>query len=268
MSQTCQEQASVGSVPRLSTETMGRCCFCYQHASHWPNASADRFPWTPVVLCERERQKGGDAVFGRRILPDAERSRADISLPIHRRTGSSARSQAKTPSAARGYRRSRASKGTATQAGQGGTGGNSGLTGRFRNGPGASRPKQAGAARERRRSPLERLDAARAAMAQRKDVQPEWVITTFGTLVDGLKAATTSPDTSLIPPRSASSDPGPQVNIGILQRLGFVQTGKMLGDELGWSEAWVPEPGRRLFFIIDLKLLDRSEVTGSHRTLD
>src|SRR6476659_4977405 len=36
-------------------------------------------------------------------------------------------------------------------------------------------------------------------MAQRKDVQPEWVITTFGTLVDGLKAATTSPDTSPIP---------------------------------------------------------------------
>jgi hypothetical protein len=34
-------------------------------------------------------------------------------------------------------------------------------------------------------------DAARAAMAQRKDVQPEWVITIFGTLVDGLKAATT-----------------------------------------------------------------------------
>ncbi len=108
-------------------------------------------------------------------------------------------------------------------------------------------------ARQRRRSSLERLDAARAAMAQRKDVQPEWVITTFGTLVDGLKAATTSPDTSPIPPRSASSDPGPQVNIGILQRLGFVQTGKMLGDQLGWSEAWVPEPGRRLFFIIDLR---------------
>src|SRR5258707_15493618 len=80
-------------------------------ASHWANASADRFQWTPVVLCEHERRKGGDAVFGRRILPDAERSRADISLPIHGRTGSSARSQAKTPSAARGYRRSRASKG-------------------------------------------------------------------------------------------------------------------------------------------------------------
>src|SRR5258708_14220315 len=28
---------------------------------------------------------------------------------------------------------------------------------------------------------------------------------------------------------------------------------KMLGDQLGWSEAWVPEPGRRLFFIIDLR---------------
>src|SRR5260221_9540280 len=97
----------------------------------------------PVVLCERERRKGGDAVFGRRIVPDAERSRADISLPIRGRTGSSARSQAKTPGAARGYRRSRASKGTATRAGQGGTGGNSVLTGRFRIGPGGSRPKQA-----------------------------------------------------------------------------------------------------------------------------
>jgi len=57
-------------------------------------------------------------------------------------------------------------------------------------------------------------DAARAAMAQRKDVQPEWVITTFGTLVDGLKAATTSPDTSRIPHRSASSDPGPGKTMG------------------------------------------------------
>src|SRR5260370_38347878 len=108
-------------------------------------------------------------------------------------------------------------------------------------------------ARQRRRSSLERLDAARAAMAQRKVVQPEWVITTFGTLVDVLKAATTSPDTSPIPPTSTASHPGPQVNIGILQRLGFVQTGKMLGDQIGWSEAWVPEPGRRLFFIIDLR---------------
>ena len=108
-------------------------------------------------------------------------------------------------------------------------------------------------ARERRRSSLERLDAARAAMAQRKDVHPEWVITTFGSLVDGFKAATTSPDTFPIPPRSASSDPDPQVDIGILQRLGFVQTGKMLGDQLGWPEAWIPEPGRRLFFIIDLR---------------
>src|SRR6266576_1422943 len=74
------------------------------------NASADRFQWTPVVLCEQERQKGGDAVFGRRILPDAERSRADISLPIHGRTGSSARSQAKTPSAARRGRQRDCSK--------------------------------------------------------------------------------------------------------------------------------------------------------------
>src|SRR5258706_15935524 len=38
-------------------------------------------------------------------------------------------------------------------------------------------------ARERRRSSLERLDAARAAIAQRQDVETEWVITTLGTLV-------------------------------------------------------------------------------------
>ena len=44
-----------------------------------------------------------------------------------------------------------------------------------------------------------------------------------------------------------------QVDIGILRRLGFVQSGQMLGDQLGWSEAWIPEPDRRLFFIIDLR---------------
>ena len=41
--------------------------------------------------------------------------------------------------------------------------------------------------------------------------------------------------------------------MGILQRLGFVKSGKMLGDQLGWSEAWIPEPERQLFFIIDLR---------------
>jgi hypothetical protein len=38
-----------------------------------------------------------------------------------------------------------------------------------------------------------------------------------------------------------------------LQRLGLVQAGKMLGNQLGWPEAWIPEPKRRLFFIIDLR---------------
>jgi hypothetical protein len=108
-------------------------------------------------------------------------------------------------------------------------------------------------ARERRHKSLQRLEAARTAMTQRKEVQPDWVITTFGSLVDGLKAGTISPDPSPIPPRTTSSDPDPQVDIGILQRLGFVQPGKMLGDQLGWSEAWIPEPERRLFFIIDLR---------------
>jgi hypothetical protein len=108
-------------------------------------------------------------------------------------------------------------------------------------------------ARDRRRRSLQRLEAARTAMTQRKDRQTEWVITTFRPLVDGLKAATISPDPSPLPPTTASSNPNPQVDIGILQRLGFVKSGKMLGDQLGWSEAWIPEPERRLFFIIDLR---------------
>jgi hypothetical protein len=108
-------------------------------------------------------------------------------------------------------------------------------------------------ARDRRRRSLQRLEAARTAMTQRKDRQTEWVITTFRPLVDGLKAATISPDPSPLPPTTASSNPNPQVDIGILQRLGFVKSGKMLGDQLGWSEAWIPEPKRRLFFIIDLR---------------
>src|SRR6516164_9971253 len=106
---------------------------------------------------------------------------------------------------------------------------------------------------ERQRRSSEQLAAARTAMTQRKDVQTEWVITTFRSVVDGLKAGTVSPDPTPIPSRTTSSNPGPQVDIGILQRLGFVKSGKMLGDQLGWSEAWIPEPERRLFFIIDLR---------------
>jgi hypothetical protein len=40
--------------------------------------------------------------------------------------------------------------------------------------------------RERRRRSLQRLEAARTAMTQRKDTQAEWVIATFRSLVDGL----------------------------------------------------------------------------------
>jgi len=113
--------------------------------------------------------------------------------------------------------------------------------------------KKRARARERRRRSLERLEAARTAMTQRKDVQTEWVITTFRSLVDGLKAGAISPDPSPLPPGTPSSNPDPKVDIGILQRLGFVKSGKMLGDQLGWSEAWIPEPKRRLFFSIDLR---------------
>jgi hypothetical protein len=56
-------------------------------------------------------------------------------------------------------------------------------------------------ARERRRKSLDRLEAARTAMTQRKDMQADWVIKTFGSLVDGLKTATVSSDSPPVPPR-------------------------------------------------------------------
>src|SRR3984957_17210640 len=41
--------------------------------------------------------------------------------------------------------------------------------------------------------------------------------------IDGLKAGTVSPASSPIPPRTTSSNTDSQVEIGILQRLGFVK---------------------------------------------
>jgi len=117
------------------------------------------------------------------------------------------------------------------------------LTG-FESGPMRRDQNRRAHARDRRRRSLQRLEAARTAMTQRKDRQTEWVITTFRTLVDGLKAGTISPDPSAMSPRTTSSNPDPQVDIGILQRLGFVKSGQMLGDQIGWSEAWIPEPER------------------------
>ena len=105
-------------------------------------------------------------------------------------------------------------------------------------------------ARERRRRSSQRLEAASAAMTQRIDTPAEWVITTFRGVVDGLKAGTISSAPSPIAPKT---NPDAQVDIGILQRMDLVQPGKMLGGQLGWPEAWIPEPNRRLFFIIDLR---------------
>src|SRR5215468_10540575 len=105
-------------------------------------------------------------------------------------------------------------------------------------------------ARERRRRSSQRLEAASAAMTQRIDSPAEWVITTFRGVVDGLKAGTISSAPSPIAPKT---NPDAQVDIGILQRMDLVQPGKMLGGQLGWPEAWIPEPNRRLFFIIDLR---------------
>jgi hypothetical protein len=43
-----------------------------------------------------------------------------------------------------------------------------------------------------------------------------------------------------------------------LRRLGYVKEGKILGDQLGWPEAWLPEPDRRLFFLVDARTSRRA----------
>jgi len=70
---------------------------------------------------------------------------------------------------------------------------------RFRIGPRASRPKQACAgSRTAVEALLKRPDAGPRCDGTTKTCNPHGLVATFGTLVDGLKAATTSPDTSPI----------------------------------------------------------------------
>jgi hypothetical protein len=198
-----------------------------------------------VVLCERERRTSRDAVSGRWTLPDTERGRADLSLAqlLDRKRKIEARLKG---TSARGPARGRKQAEKELEQIE------NFLDGLERGLARRDHSRRA-RARKRRQKSLDRLEAARTAITQRKDVHAEWVIKTFGSLVDGLKAGAISPAPSPIPPRTTSSNADPQVDISILQRLGFVKPGKLLGDQIGWSEAWIPEPGRRLFFLVDLR---------------
>jgi len=111
--------------------------------------------------------------------------------------------------------------------------------------------------RKRREASKQRLETASRLMRHRQDVPPAEVIERFTPLVDRLKQQ----QPPLQPPAGGScpspdaieSEERAHVDIGTLARLGYLKEGQLLGDQLGWPEDWLPEPQRRLFFLIDAR---------------
>jgi hypothetical protein len=115
--------------------------------------------------------------------------------------------------------------------------------------------------RKRREASKQRLETASKSMRHRQDVPPVEVIERFTPLVDRLKQQE-PPLPALAgasyPSREAiESEERAHVDIGTLARLGYVKEGQLLGDQLGWPEDWLPEPERRLFFLIDARESER-----------
>jgi hypothetical protein len=113
---------------------------------------------------------------------------------------------------------------------------------------------------KRREASKQRLETALTFMRQRQEMPATEVVARFGPLLDRLKQEE--------PPRAplASRSPTPQaiapeerahVDIVTLARLGYVKEGQRLGDQLGWPEDWLPQPGRRLFFLVDAREHER-----------
>jgi hypothetical protein len=51
--------------------------------------------------------------------------------------------------------------------------------------------------------------------------------------------------------------PVAQIDLGILRRLGYCKPGELKGDELGWPPSWIQHEGRRLYFLIDRRVVGR-----------
>jgi hypothetical protein len=107
-----------------------------------------------------------------------------------------------------------------------------------------------------------RLEAAAEAMRHRRELEPSAVVNAFTPLVDRLKkgAKKVRPRASREPLwRDAIQDVDrAHVDIGLLRRLGYLEEVKILGAQLGWPDAWVPEPERCLFFLIDARQASRT----------
>lgn len=116
--------------------------------------------------------------------------------------------------------------------------------------------------RFRRTTSKQRLKRARQLMRHRQDVSRKEVLTRFTALVDKLKQkkrkTRARPDPDTLSPVAIEDDERPHVDIGMLARLGYVKAGQLLGDQLGWPEDWLPEPERRLFFLIDARENERA----------
>jgi hypothetical protein len=76
-------------------------------------------------------------------------------------------------------------------------------------------------------------------------------------LLDRLKATVPHAPSRTGPPspraRCGQPAPGAEGDIGLLNRMGYVQEGRALGAQLGWPRDWLGGSKRRLSFLIDLR---------------
>lgn len=115
--------------------------------------------------------------------------------------------------------------------------------------------------KERRRYFLRRIRAADVAMNQRVNASPDWIIRSFGHLVDDLKSRTPRVGTEawVAPPfdpcaeRPEDLDQSAHLHTDTLGRLGFFKPGRLTARQIGWPIKWLPQRRRRLHLLVDMR---------------
>jgi hypothetical protein len=128
------------------------------------------------------------------------------------------------------------------------------------------------AARERRRAQRHAstaaLNAAKQYVTSPDTPDATAVVTTFTPLVDQMKGRRESPfsawDPESLDITSSWADDGQDnpaekeetprtIELRMLQRLGYLKAGEILGAQICWSKEWTGNERRRLYFLIDLR---------------
>jgi len=115
--------------------------------------------------------------------------------------------------------------------------------------------------RTRRQLSQQRLEIFRKALRfNEMRASAEWIAGRFGNLLDQCKAGdrpTRGSEIKAENSKTRKSLPTAEIDLGLLRRLGNWKPGELVGDELGWPPAWIQSEGRRLYFLIDLRVAGR-----------